>query len=141
MSWAEALENVNYLAVALGALASLAIGALWYAPKTFQPRWAEQVGLKKKQIESRDGMALMMGQSVLFYSLVSLVTAAIMQMTGSTGIGEGLLMGLILGFVFGFGPMVVTYGFARRRFELSLIDGGYIVVTTVAIGAIIGAIG
>ena len=141
MSWAEAFENINYLSVALGAIASLVLGAFWYSPKVLGKKWAVQVGLKKKDMESKDGLAVMMITSVIFYSLVSLFTAALMQMTGAEGIGEGLLMGLILGFVFGFGPLLVTYSFARRMFDISLIDGGYIVVTTLAIGTIIGAIG
>ena len=141
MSWAEALENINYLGVALGTVAALIIGAIWYAPGAFGKMWAELIGFKKKDLEDRSGMAVSMTMSVIFYAMVSLITSALIEMTGAVGVGEGLLMGAILGFVFGFGPMAVSYGFARRKFELSLVDGGYIVTTCAAIGAVIGYIG
>ncbi len=140
MSWADALENINFLAVVLGAVASLLIGALWYAPQLFGKQWMKLVGLKEKDMQSKDGMGVMMAMSVVFYFLVSVVTALLFEMTGSEGAGDGLLLGGILGFVFGFGPLSVTYVFARRRFDLSLIDGGYIVVTTAVIGTVIGLI-
>lgn len=141
MTWATALENINYLGVALGVLLSLVIGWAWYSPQAFGKQWAKLVGFKKKDMDDRRGMTVMMTMSVVFYFLVSLVLAALIEMTGAQGAGEGLLMGAIAGFVFGYGPVSVTYVFARRRFELSMIDGGYIVVTTSAIGAVLGYIG
>ena len=141
MSWADALENVNYLGVALGTVAALALGAIWYAPGAFGKMWGGLVGFKKKDLEDKSGMGVMMTMSVVFYAIASLITAALYEMTGADGAAEGLLLGAILGFTFGFGPMAVTYGFARRRFDLSLIDGGYIVVTCAAIGAIVGFVG
>ena len=140
MSWTEALENIDYLAVVLGVVASLVLGALWYEPRVFGTRWMKQVGLKKKDVQNRDGMPVMMFQSLVFYSLVSVVIAALFQMIAGSGAGEGAFLGLVVGFVFGFGPLVVTYGFARRNYELTVIDGGYIVVTCTVIGAIIGQV-
>ena len=141
MSWADALENINYLGVALGAVISLVIGAVWYAPGAFGKMWANLIGFKKKDLEDKSGMGVMMSMSVVFYFLASLVVGALYQMTGADGAAEGLLLGAILGFAFGFGPMAVTYGFARRKFDLSLIDGGYVVVTCAAIGLVIGFVG
>lgn len=141
MSWVDALENINYLAVLLGALVSLAIGAAWYAPAVFGNKWAKLVGLKKKDMEDTSGMPVMMATSIIFYGLISLVIGLMISMTGSEGLGEGLVLGAILGFVFSFGPMAVTYGFARRKFELSVVDGGYAVITCAVIGAIIGQLG
>lgn len=141
MSWSDAISDINYLAVVLGVLVSLIIGAVWYAPGLFGGSWMKLVGLKKSEMDDKGGMGVMMTMSVVFYFLVSLVVAAIMKMSGAEGLAEGLLMGSIIGFVFGYGPMAVSYVYARRRFELSMIDGGYIVVTLAAIGAIIGYIG
>ena len=141
MSWADALENVNYLSVVLGAVAALLIGAAWYAPQAFGKQWAALIGLKKKDLENREGMGVMMTMSVVFYFLASLTTALLFEMTAGEGGGDGLLLGAILGFVFGFGPLSVTYVFARRRFDLSLIDGGYIVTTMAVIGTVIGLVG
>ncbi len=138
MSWADALENINLLAVLAGTVIALLIGATWYAPQGFGKQWMNLIGFKKKDMERKDGMAVMMTFAVVFYFAASLVIGLLYEMTGAEGAGDGVLLGAILGFVFGFGPMTVSNTFARRRFDLSLIDGGYIVVCTAAIGAIIG---
>lgn len=138
MTWGEALENINLLAVALGTVSTLVWGAIWYAQRTLGTDWAKLVGLKKKDMENTDGMPVMMATSIIFYLIASIAIAALMQLTGMTGGGDGLLMGAILGFVFAFGPLAVTYGFARRKFELTLIDGGYMVVALATSGFVIG---
>ncbi len=42
----EITENVNWLAVIVGAVLSFALGWLWYSPKLFGTKWAEGVGAK-----------------------------------------------------------------------------------------------
>jgi len=141
MSWADALQNINYLGVVLGVLASMIIGMVWYNPKVWGEQWIKLVGFKKKDLTDKQGMPVMMTISVVFYFLVAITVAALLEMTSASGTGDGVLMGAIIGFVFGYGPLSVTYVYAKRRFELSMIDGGYIVVTTAVIGAILGFIG
>jgi len=141
MSWADALQNINYLGVVLGVLASMIIGMVWYNPKVWGEQWIKLIGFKKKDLTDKQGMPVMMTISVVFYFLVAITIAALLEMTSASGTGDGVLMGAIIGFVFGYGPLSVTYVYAKRRFELSMIDGGYIVVTTAVIGAILGFIG
>lgn len=43
---AEITENVNWLAVVVGAVLSFLLGWLWYSPKLFGVKWAEGVGVK-----------------------------------------------------------------------------------------------
>jgi hypothetical protein len=42
----EITANVNWLAVAVGAVLAYALGYMWYSPKLFGKKWAEGVGLK-----------------------------------------------------------------------------------------------
>lgn len=138
MSWAEALENVNYLSVVLGVVASMIIGVIWYAPQGFGKTWMAMIGFKKKDMEDKSGMPVMMTMSILFYAVASLVIALLYGLTGANGMAEGLFLGAIVGFAFGLGPLAVTYGYAKRKFELTMIDGGYTVVAMAVIGAIVG---
>ncbi len=41
----EITQNVNWLAVIVGAIAAFLIGWLWYSPKLFGLKWAEGVGV------------------------------------------------------------------------------------------------
>ena len=138
MSWADALENVNYLSVVLGVVASMVIGIVWYAPQGFGKTWMEMIGFKKKDMEDKSGMPVMMTMSTLFYAIASLAIALLFELIGGSGLGEGAFLGAVVGFAFGLGPLAVTYGFAKRKFELTMIDGGYVVVTMTIIGTIVG---
>ena len=42
----ELTIGVNWLAVAVGAVAAFLAGWLWYSPKLFGPKWAEGVGVE-----------------------------------------------------------------------------------------------
>jgi hypothetical protein len=42
----EITADVNWLAVAVGAVLAYLLGYLWYSPKLFGKKWAEGVGLK-----------------------------------------------------------------------------------------------
>lgn len=141
MQWIDALEGISYLSVLAGVVTSIVTGFLWYSPGAFQNQWAKLVGLKRSELENKGAMQVLFGTSIMFYTVVSVVIALLLEMTGSMDFSSGLLMGVILGFAFGFGPMAVTYTIARRKFDLALIDGGYVVVTCAAIGAIIGYLG
>lgn len=39
------MENVNWIAVVLSGIATLAIGFVWYNPKVFGKAWMESVGM------------------------------------------------------------------------------------------------
>ena len=134
MEWTDALENINYLVVVVGVAISMVLGVLWYAPAFLGGKWAKLIGFKKKDMENRDGMPVMMAMSAVYFAILTLVLALLFELTVSEGLAEGFLLGVICGFAFGFGPMAVTYGYARRKFELALIDGGYVVVATGLIG-------
>lgn len=138
MNWGDALQNVNYMAAVAATIASGIIGFLWYGKNGFLKEWMKLVGLKQKDVDDTSGMAVQYAAMYVFYFLAAIAIAALMDMTSQTGGGDGALMGGVIGLVGGFGPLVSTYGFARRKFELSMIDGGYLLVTFVVMGAIVG---
>lgn len=141
MSWGEALENVNYVSVLVATLATLVVGYVWYHPKVFAKDWMKLIGLKEKDLGSKEGMAPLLATSAIFYLLATVTIGALLQLTQMQSAGEGALMGAIVGFVFYFGPLAVAFGYERRRFELALIDGGYTIVALTIAGFILGVWG
>ncbi len=95
MSWADALQNINYLGVVLGVLASMIIGMVWYNPKVWGEQWIKLVGFKKKDLTDKQGMPVMMTISVVFYFLVAITVAALLEMTSASGTGVVVLLGAI----------------------------------------------
>lgn len=138
MTWGDALQEVNYWAPLAGTIASGLLGFLWYGPTGFQNNWMKLVGLKKKDLDNRDGMTVLFLTMYVVYFLAAVMLATVLVMSGLSGGGDGAVTGAIIGLTAGMGPLMSTYGFARRKFDLALIDGGYILVTFTVMGAIVG---
>ncbi len=64
--------EVNYLAVFLAALSSMAVGSLWYAPKVFGNTWAKLVGFDS----SKSSKGAWRAMAIVFVG--SLITAFIL---------------------------------------------------------------
>jgi hypothetical protein len=45
---AEITENVNWIAVTVGAVLAFLLGWLWYSPKLFGTKWAEGAGVTSR---------------------------------------------------------------------------------------------
>ena len=55
----EITAGVNWLAVAVGAVAAFLLGWLWYSPKLFGVRWAEGVGVSIDDTAGPSGSAML----------------------------------------------------------------------------------
>lgn len=67
--------TVNYLAIIVAAIASIALGSLWYGP-LFGKQWIALSGMTKEQIEA--GKAKGMTKSYVIATIGSLVTAYVL---------------------------------------------------------------
>ncbi len=128
--------DINYLAVAVAAVSSFGIGALWYSPALFGKAWMRENGLSEEKIRSSN-MALIFGVSFLLSVIISFNLAAFL------GKDAGLAWGLTAGGLAGIGWVAASLGilylFERKSFRLFLINAGYQAVTYVVAGGIIGA--
>ena len=57
---AEITENVNWIAVVVGAVVSFLLGWLWYSPKLFGIKWAEGAGVKIDDAQSMPKAAMLL---------------------------------------------------------------------------------
>ena len=138
MTWGDALENINYLAVLGATLSTVVVGSIWYARGVFGKEWMKLVGLKDKDVENKDGMAVLFASMLVFSFVTALTLSALLYLTNMRSAGEGALMGAIVGFAFSFAQMQGNYSFAKRKFELLLIDGGHNIVQLIIVGWIVG---
>ena len=139
MSWGDALEQVNYLNALWATLAALVVGYIWYGEKVFAQSWQKLVGLKKKDLEDSNAMVTLMLLMGVVYFAASVLIGSLLALSGMSGGGDGALMGLLVGTFAGGLPLLSSNSFARRKLELSLIDGGYVVLSFTLIGYILGA--
>ncbi len=138
-------NSINWLAVALGVLASMVIGSVWFSPKTFFPIWWKAIG--KSDSEDASGSSIGMGLTWGLIVLSSFVQAIFMNfmvnamggMTGGASLASGALAGFLLwlGFV---APSSLTNKLFADRIQAWVLEAGNHLVTFVVMGAIAGAL-
>lgn len=131
------MENVqiNFIAVIVAALSMFLIGGLWYSPKVFGKLWLKELGKDKSFLETGNMKAIFGGAFLL-----ALVMA--FNLAGFISGYESWIWGLIGGVLAGLGWVAMSIGiiylFERRSFKIFAINAGYIVVSFIIMGLILG---
>jgi Protein of unknown function (DUF1761) len=117
----EITANVNWIAVAVGTIASFLLGWLWYSPKLFGAKWAEGVGVKPGAADAMPAGAMMaqLAGTVLLSWVVG-VTAAREQ-----------LLTIILVVVMAMVLIIANGLFARKNSYAITVEAGFIAAMAV----------
>lgn len=129
--------DINYLAVIVAAVATFAIGALWYS-KLFAKPWLAAHGYTPETLESmRKGATRAYALSFVAYLVMAAAIAILVGYLGMARPLQGAKLGLLLwaGFVATMGATSLVY--SNRRPATYYIDAGYQLVFMVVMGAII----
>lgn len=131
--------SVNMWAVLVGAVASFAIGSLWYGP-LFGKAWQKEVGLSDESIKGSN-MARTFGGSFVLMVVMAFGMAWVFQRFGMESIdwSKGLQYGLYTGVFFVATSMGVNLLYELKSMRLWLINAGYQVLLLGLIGLILGA--
>lgn len=123
-------------AVLAASLVGFLIGGLWYSPILFARRWLSAAGLDEATV-AQAGKGRIFGLAFACNLFMALALAALGGVPAglAAGLGAGLLAGLGLA-----APALgVLYLFELRPLALWWINGGYLVATLAAMGALLGA--
>jgi hypothetical protein len=129
---------VNWLAVVLATVASMALGFGWYTALANQ--WLAAQGKTKEQINAADWTPYawsVVVQLVMAY-FIALLTPAIF---GSTNVVNGLLCGAHMWLGFVITSMILNHRYQQAKWSLTLIDGGYLLGVLLLQGVVIGLFG
>lgn len=133
-------SNINFLAVFIAALASFALGSLWYSPLMFGKTWQKALALTDEDIKDAN-MFLIFGSSFILMLVMAFGLAMFEQghnNTESTWL-SGASHGLFIAIFF----VATSYGvnilYQRKPLKLWFIDAGYQIVLLGLMGSIIGA--
>ena len=131
------LSEINWLAIAVAALAYFMLGALWYS-LLFKTLWIKSSGVDMNNPDAKKGAG-----GIMFFTLVLEFIACLglailvnrMVLTG--GVLSGIKLGLLTGVCFAAVAVWISYMYQMKPIALSWVDAGYHVVGNIIAAIII----
>jgi hypothetical protein len=127
-------SHLNVWAILVATVSAFAVGGLWYSPALLGAVWKKASGVDDS---SSSGQGRIFGIAFVFTLLMAVNLAMFLNDPKTT-----LAWGATAGFLAGFGWIAMGIGvvslFERRPWSYLLINGGYMTVALVLMGAIIG---
>jgi len=131
------VSNINYLAVLAAAVSTFVLGGLWYSPLLFGKAWMRANSFADADLQAFS-KARMFGWS-FFFALVMAINLAMFLAGPTTNVTWGMAAGGLAGFGWVALAIAIIGVFENRSWTYILINGGYMTVAFVIMGAIIGA--
>ncbi|QHK19823.1 DUF1761 family protein [Pseudarthrobacter psychrotolerans] len=139
MDWLSHISQINWFAVALAFISSMAIGFVWYMPAVLGKRWMAAIGKTEEDLKNIGGGAGIWVPMMVAAALTAVLLAVLISKLGLDSALAGGWFALVLALVFRAGGHVIHNGFAGRPTAVTLIDSGHDLLAITVAGAIIGA--
>jgi len=133
------LGSVNWLAIVVATVASMALGFVWYM--VFANQWMAAINKTREQIMANNSatpyiLAALM-QLIMAYSLALFIP----RLMGATTISNGLIVAFHAWLGFVITSMIINHRYQGSKWSLTLIDGGYLLGVLLVQGLVIGLFG
>lgn len=132
---------VNWIAVVVAAVASMALGFVWYM--VLAKQWMAALGKTREQVVGDSGGSVtpfvisFLMQLVMAYSL----TLFVPRLMGSSTVVNGLIVGFHVWLGFVITSMIINHRYQGNKWSLTAIDGGYLLGVLLVQGVVIGLFG
>jgi hypothetical protein len=130
------ISSINLPAVIAAALLNFLLGGLWYSPILFGKRWAREAGLAEEAL--KPGLMRIFGFAFAWSVAMSFNLAMFLNDSKTT-----TQWGAIAGFLAGFGWVAMAIFiiglFERKTTAHMLINAGYMTISFVLMGLLLGA--
>lgn len=131
----------NWLAWILSSIVGIAIGAIWFGPKSFFPLWWKFMGKDPNENPGSSNMGLIFGLTFLGAFVQSAVMSAVISLaedaTGGLDWFGGLATGALMGVGFSAATVLSHKLFGGISLKVWLLEVGQDIVSLAAMGAII----
>jgi hypothetical protein len=132
--------GVNWIAIILAMVASMALGMAWYM--SLGKQWMAALGKTEEEIRASGGPVspfiwAAACQLVMAY-FIAVLTPALM---GSVDVYNGALTGAHMWLGFMVTSMLLNHRYQGQKWSLALIDGGYLLGVALVQGVVIGLFG
>jgi len=133
--------DVNWMAIILATLASVALGMGWYM--VLSKQWVAATGKKEDELMGSGGSAVPFVfaaiSQVIMAWFIAFLTPALRD--GVTDLNGAVTVGVAMWFGFILTAMVLNHRYQNMSWKLTLIDGGYLFSVVVVQGVVIGLFG
>lgn len=137
--------EVNYFAVVLAALSTMAVGSLWYSPKGFGTLWMKLTKVKMNSKQTSAEMLKLYGGTLLASVVTAYILAHVAFLSNVVLGGEFLASALSTAFWLWLGftaaRVYVHDSFETRSSQLTLLTVSHELVTVMVMALIIGLMG
>jgi hypothetical protein len=116
--------HFNHWAILVSALIQWLLGAAWYSPILFAKPWMAMAGVRPSA-QRTNRMAVGMVASFVGSLVTSFMLAQVVMWAGAQTYYLGGLIGFILWLGFIAAPLLASYVYEGRPFELFAINSGY----------------
>jgi hypothetical protein len=130
-------NQINWLAVVAAALSTFMVGGLWYSPILFGKVWLKANGFTETQAQGFNKARAFSG--AFFLSLVMSANLAMFLAHPATTVLWGMTAGALAGIGWVAAGLAVVALFENRSWSYIMVNGGYLIVSFVLMGAILGA--
>lgn len=129
------ITTLNFWAILAAALSAFVIGALWYSPLLFGRSWRLANGFQEGNPAPPDAKTFVISFA---FSLVMAFNLAMFLSDAKTTPSWGAIAGLLAGFGWVTMGIGIVSLFERRPWKYVLVNGGYLTVSLVTMGFILG---
>ena len=130
-------STINYFAVLAAALSTFVLGGLWYSPLLFGKVWMRANNFSDADLQTFS-KARMFGWS-FFLALIMALNLAMFLAAPNTNLTWGMAAGALAGLGWVAMSIAIIGLFENKSWKYIAINGGYMTVAFVIMGAIIGA--
>ena len=130
------LHGLNLWAVLAAAVSAFALGAVWYAPFLFGAAWKRANGFGVDEPPAANAKIFALS---FVLSLVMALNLAMFLNDPKTNAAWGATAGFLAGFGWVAMGIGIVSLFERRPWAYVFVNGGYLMVALVVMGAILGA--
>lgn len=131
------ISTINWLAVIAAATLNFFLGGLWYSPVLFGKAWQKENGLSDETLKN-GSMARIFGFAFLWSFIMSFNLAMFLN-DKATDVSWGVMAGFLAGFGWVAAAIFIVGLFERRSTRYMLINAGYMLVSFLLMGLILGA--
>jgi hypothetical protein len=130
---------VNWIAVVVAAVASMALGFVWYMALANQ--WMAALGKTREQISMGSSATPFIISFVMQLVMAYFLALFMPKLLGSVSVANGLLAGFLLWLGFVITTMITNHRYQGSKWSLTVIDGGYFLGVLLIQGVVIGLFG